>query len=56
MPKVPSSPGNTRRSFLRHASIAGAGLLVPVLAGAQQEPAPENDKPRGTKIFLPPKT
>jgi hemerythrin-like domain-containing protein len=53
MLKVPSSPGNTRRNFLRHSSIAGAGLLVPVLAGAQQKPAPENDKPKGDENISP---
>jgi hemerythrin-like domain-containing protein len=34
---------STRRNFLRHTSIAGAGLLVPVLA-AQDKAAPDKDK------------
>jgi hemerythrin-like domain-containing protein len=46
MPEAPSFPRNTRREFL-HSSIAGAGVLVPAWAGAQQKPAPENDEPKG---------
>ncbi len=39
MPEAPA----TRRNFLRHSSIAGAGLLLPVLAGAQQKAGPEKE-------------
>jgi hemerythrin-like domain-containing protein len=37
-------PHSTRRKFLRHASIASAGLLVPILAAAQQKAGPHKDK------------
>jgi hemerythrin-like domain-containing protein len=39
-----SELSSTRRGFLRNSSIAGAGLLVPVLVSAQQKAAPDNDK------------
>src|SRR5579864_4812023 len=52
MPEMPFSPRNTRREFL-HSSIAGAGLLVPALAGAQQKPAPENEQAQGDKNISP---
>jgi hemerythrin-like domain-containing protein len=35
---------STRRNFLRSTSVAGASLLVPVLAVAQQKAAPEKQK------------
>jgi hemerythrin-like domain-containing protein len=41
----------TRRSFLRHGSIAGVGVLVPALAAAQQKP--ESDKPKGDEGISP---
>ena len=44
---------NTRREFLRHSSIIGAGLLAPVLARAQQKPESENDKPKGDEGISP---
>src|SRR6516164_4898108 len=43
---------STRRNFLRQTSIAGAGLLVPVAAVAQQKPA-ETDKPKGDEEISP---
>ena len=49
MPDAPS----TRRRFLHQTSIAGAGLLVPVAAMAQQKPAPQNDKPKGDEGISP---
>lgn len=49
MPKA----GSTRRDFLRHSSVAGAGLLAPVLAAAQQEPVPESDKPKEDESISP---
>ncbi|HWO32861.1 MAG TPA: hemerythrin domain-containing protein [Candidatus Acidoferrum sp.] len=39
-----SESSSTRRGFLRNSSIAGAGLLVPVLASALQKAAPDKDK------------
>jgi hemerythrin-like domain-containing protein len=44
---------STRRSFLHQTSIAGAGLLVPVAAMAQQKAAPQNDKPKGDEGISP---
>ena len=44
---------STRRRFLHQTSIAGAGLLVPVLAAAQQKPVPEKDKPKGDEGISP---
>ena len=35
---------STRRNFLRHTSIASAGLLMPVLAAAQEKAGPDKDK------------
>jgi hemerythrin-like domain-containing protein len=52
MPEMPFSPRNTRREFL-HSSIAGAGLLAPALAGAQQKPALENEKAQGDENISP---
>lgn len=52
MPEMPFSPRNTRREFL-HSSIAGAGLLAPALAGAQQKPAPENEKAQADENISP---
>ena len=43
MPETPA----TRRSFLRHTSIAGASLLLPALATSQEKAAPDKDKPKG---------
>jgi hemerythrin-like domain-containing protein len=40
---MPDSPP-TRRHFLQHASITGAGLLLPTLAAAQKSPSPEKPK------------
>lgn len=40
MTEVPS----TRRNFLQQTSIAGAGLLLPALAAAQEKSAPDKDK------------
>ena len=42
-------PDSTRRIFLRQTSIAGAALLAPVLAAAQDKPAPDNGKPKDDK-------
>jgi hemerythrin-like domain-containing protein len=39
-----SELSSTRRGFLRNSSIAGAGLLAPVLVSAQQKAAPDKDK------------
>lgn len=44
---------STRRDFLRHTSIVGAGALMPALAVAQQKPVPENDKPKGDEGISP---
>jgi hypothetical protein len=38
---------STRRNFLRSTSVAGASLLLPVLAVAQQKAAPEKQKDKG---------
>ncbi len=35
---------STRRNFLRHTSIASAGLLVPILAAAQEKAGADKDK------------
>jgi hypothetical protein len=35
---------STRRDFLRSTSVAGASLLLPVMAVAQQKAAPEKQK------------
>src|SRR5258708_5346703 len=43
MPDLPTS----RRHFLRHTSVAGAGLLVPITVVAQQKTAQEKDKAKG---------
>jgi hemerythrin-like domain-containing protein len=40
---MPDAPA-TRRNFLRQTSVAGAGLLIPVLAAAQETPAPKGDE------------
>ncbi len=40
---MPDSPP-TRRHFLQHASITGAGLLLPTLAAPQKSPSPEQPK------------
>jgi len=37
-------PRSTRRNFLRHTSIASAGLLMPILAVAREKAAPDKDK------------
>jgi hemerythrin-like domain-containing protein len=42
-----SEPCSTRRNFLRHTSIAGAGFLLPVLSVAQKKDAPETGKEKG---------
>ena len=42
-------PDATRRNFLRQTSIAGAALLAPVLAAAQDKPAPDHGKPKDDK-------
>jgi hemerythrin-like domain-containing protein len=39
-----SESSSTRRNFLRHTSIAGAGLLLPVMTPAQEKAVPDNDK------------
>jgi len=45
MPEVPMhETSSTRRSFLRHTSIAGAGVLVPALALSQEKAVPDKDK------------
>ena len=49
MPEWPS----TRRSFVRQTSIAGAGLLVPSLAAAQQKVAPKKEKAKGDEGISP---
>ena len=43
----------TRRDFLRRTSIAGRGLLAPVLAVAQEKAAPDKDKPKGDEGISP---
>jgi hemerythrin-like domain-containing protein len=48
---MPEAP--TRRDFLRHTSIAGASVLIPALAVAQQKPVPEKDKPKGDEGISP---
>jgi hemerythrin-like domain-containing protein len=54
MKEIPS----TRRDFLRQGSIAGAVVLAPVLATAQQKPGQqkeeEKDKPKGDAGVSPP--
>jgi hemerythrin-like domain-containing protein len=40
----------SRRNFLRNTSIAGASLLAPVFAAAQQKPDGDNDKEKGEEI------
>jgi hemerythrin-like domain-containing protein len=40
---------STRRNFLRSTSVAGASLLLPVLAVAQQKAAPEKPKDKDKK-------
>jgi hemerythrin-like domain-containing protein len=47
-------PASTRRKFLRHTTIAGAGLLVPVLA-AQEKASPDKgkDKAKGDEGISP---
>ena len=49
MPDTPS----TRRNFLLNSSVAGAGLLVPALAAAQDKPAPDKDKAKGDEGISP---
>jgi hemerythrin-like domain-containing protein len=49
MPELPS----TRRDFLRQSSVAGAGLLVPAAAAAQQKPEKDADKPKGDEGVSP---
>jgi hemerythrin-like domain-containing protein len=49
MPETPA----TRRSFLRHTSIAGASLLLPALATSQEKAAPDKDKPKGDEGISP---
>ncbi len=50
---------STRRNFLRDTSFAGAGLLVPMIAGAQQkaeeqkQEAPEKEKEKGDEGISP---
>jgi len=50
-------PDATRRNFLQQTSIAGASLLLPVLAAAQDKPAPQDkkdaDKPKGDEGISP---
>lgn len=46
MPKQPS----TRRSFLHHTSIAGAAILAPSIALAQQKTDSDKDKGKGDEI------
>ena len=52
MPEPYSPALNTRRDFLRQGSIAGAGLLVPLSAAAQQKVAQE-EKPKGDEGISP---
>lgn len=52
MREVPSSPRNTRRDFVQ-SCIAGASLLLPALAGAQQQPSRENEQPKGDENISP---
>ena len=50
MPDAPSS----RRRFLRHSSLAGAGLLIPASAfAAQQKKSPDPDKDQGAENISP---
>jgi hemerythrin-like domain-containing protein len=42
-------PDATRRNFLQQTSIAGASLLLPVVAAAQDKTAPDNAKPKEDK-------
>jgi hemerythrin-like domain-containing protein len=44
---------DTRRSFLRHTSIAGAGLLLPAISLAQQKTEKEDNKPKGDEGVSP---
>jgi len=44
---------SSRRDFLRQSSIAGAGVLVPVLGAAQQKVAPDQGKPKGDEGISP---
>jgi hemerythrin-like domain-containing protein len=53
MLEAPASLWETRRDFLRHTSIASAGLLIPALAAAQEKTAPKNDKPEGDEGISP---
>jgi hemerythrin-like domain-containing protein len=51
MPDVPS----TRRRFLRHTSVAGAGLLVPAIAFShrQETPSAEKEKKKDSEEISP---
>ena len=48
-----SEARSSRRDFLRQSSIAGAGVLVPVLGAAQQKVAPDQGKPKGDEGISP---
>jgi hemerythrin-like domain-containing protein len=43
----------SRRNFLRQSSIAGAGLIAPILAAAQQKPGLEKDQAKGDEEISP---
>ena len=55
MPESSAGAGQNRRDFLGKSaiSIAGAGLFAPALVLAQQEPAPEQSKPKGDEEISP---
>jgi len=48
-----SESASTRRNFLRQTSIAGVGLLTPVLVAAQKKDTPQNGKVKGDEGISP---
>jgi hemerythrin-like domain-containing protein len=44
---------STRRDFLRHTSVASAGVLIPAFAIAQENAVPEKEKPEGDEGISP---